>query len=269
MSEQFSGYAIELERPEEIQAGAMPFREMLPSLFATPEEIDPRGWYRIENQGPVGSCQGQSLAAVTEFAFRVALGDIEHFSAMWGYLRSQQYDGLIGRDVGSTLASGLKTATEDGMPPERVFPYPGRYITKIPREAADAAQPFRIQYHSVCRSYDDVFAFLAAGQGGVQAGMSWGLTPNREGVIEAFGRGRGGHAVAFLGYSRRKDRNEKNYLWMANSWGKDWGNDGWAEMSPDAVDAACRQRDTVMIGYSDLTVPTPRKVDFTKMRPLG
>jgi len=268
MSE-FTGYAIELERPQELEAGSMPFRSMLPHTYGIPDEIDPRTWHKIENQGRVGSCQGWSLASVCEMAFRIASGDVFQFSAMWGYLRSQQYDGLIGRDVGSTLASGLKTASDDGMCPEKVFPYPGVYTTRIPREAVDAAQPYKIQYHSVCRSYDDVFAFLSSGQGGVQAGMSWGLAPNREGVIEAFGRGRGGHAVAFLGYSRRKDADGRKYLWLANSWSLEWGINGWAEVSPQCVDAACRQRDTVMIGYSDLTVPQPRKVDFSKMRPLG
>ena len=269
MSERFTGYPIELERREELRSGAIAFRGAL-GAFTAPDEIDPRSWYRIEDQGQVGSCQGQTLAAIAEFCFRVAMGgDISHFSAMWCYLRSQHYDGLLGRDAGSTLDAGRRVATQEGFAPEEVFPYPGRYVTRIPEGAAEAAAQFKIKYHADCQSYQDVFDFLASGQGAVATGTAWGWEPNNAGLIESFRPSGGGHAVPFLGYSKRTDSKGRKYLWLPNSWGKSWGKDGWAEVAPKAVDDAFRHSHTVMIGYSDLTVPTPRKVDFSKMRPLG
>ena len=190
------------------------------------------------------------------------------FSPMFAYLVSQKHDGIIGRDVGSTLAGGLKAAMEDGSCPAEVFPYPNpvRYSPTIPSGAFEAAKQFKIGRHTVCRSYQDVFDFLASGQGGVEIGIRW---PEEwmecNGVVEryAVGYGGGGHAVAFLGYSRRVDSQGRKYLWLANSWGREWGVDGYAEVAPAAVDQMAQHQDTAMIGLSDMAVDDVRPRDVS------
>src|SRR5690606_25614941 len=123
---------------------------------------------------------------------------------------------------------------------------------------------FRIKSHSVLKTYEQVFDYLAAGVGAVEIGISWGVanTP----VVESYKASGGGHAVAFLGYSKRKDKDGRNYLWLLNSWGESWGNKGWAEVSPAVVDAMGRAPYTGMIGMSDLEGEgvVPRPVDWSK-----
>lgn len=270
MTEPFYGCIIEdNERyKKEMKATETPIT-FSASDFSAPEEIDPRKWHRIENQGSMGSCQGHALSSVCEMAYYIATKKVTQFSPIWCYLLSQKIDGLLGSDRGSTIDGGRRCAQQYGLCPLEIFPYPNpvRYSTKIPEAAWDAATPNKIRSHSVMESYDDIFNYLASGQGGVEIGISWGngTRPNSDGVMESYKAGGGGHAVSFLGYSTRKDSQGRNYLWLANSWGvQNWGKQGWAEVSPHAIEQMFSHRYTVMIGLSDLSTPAPRPVDWIK-----
>lgn len=266
MSQPF-GYAIERERRAELEATAVEFRPHLDGRFSAPLEIDPRPWHRIEMQGSMGSCQGHALSSVCEMAYHLATGQVTQFSPLFAYYATQKIDGLLGSDQGSTISGGAECAKRFGACPLDVMPYPNPvvYTGVIPAPAWPAAEVFKIQHHVMCRSYDDVFTFLASGQGGVELGIGWNssMSPNAEGVIDTYDRhGGGGHAICFLGYSRRVDHQGRAYLWLANSWSESWGQHGWAEVAPAAVDAMFDCPNTVMIGLSDLTVPTPRSIDW-------
>ena len=259
------GYRFDREKPEVLLATATPMPEGLMRNFSAPEEIDPRPWHRIEMQGSMGSCQGHALSSVCELAYHIATGKVIQFSPLFAYYATQQLDGLLGRDVGSTIEGGARLAKQHGLCPLEAMPYPNpvRYTGRIPASAWPAAEPFKIRSHAVCRSYVDVYEYLATGQGGVEIGIAWSssLEPVR-GVIEQYRPGRGGHAVALLGYSRRKDSQGRKYLWLANSWDTSWGNSGWAEVAPRAIEEMLAHPQTVMIGLSDLTTPTPRLVHW-------
>lgn len=263
----FSGYPIERERRDEIEATAttLPFRL---DDFDAPEEIDPRGWLQIEDQGQVGSCQGHALSSCIEFAYRVDTGgDIVQLSRMWAYLQSQRFDGLLGRDAGSTLSAGLRVAKELGIPFEESFPYPGRYTTQIPPGLEEEAALFKIQSHVMCRSFDDIYTFLASGAGCVQIGCSWNqsMTPDRNGVIDGFqGGGGGGHSVIFGGYTRETGPDGRPFLWLGNSWSRQWGADGWAKVTARTADQIGRHSYSVMQGLSDMASDDihPRSFDF-------
>lgn len=263
----FTGYPIELERRDELEAAASPLL-LRAGDFEAPEEVDPRGWLLVEDQGQMGSCQGQALSSACEFAYYIATrGTVIQLSRMFGYLGAQKYDGLSG-DRGSTLAGGRRLVTENGICQETVFPYPSRYMppSRIPETAWEDAKNYIIRRTVICRTYQDVFTFIAGGLGAVQIGITWaGMNP-RNGVIESFGGGGGGgHSVVFAGYSRREDREGRKYMLLKNSWGTRWGNRGWAEVAPRAIDAMFRARYTVMQGLTDMeTTDKPRSWDFLK-----
>lgn len=264
-----TGWRIDLDNPAELRRTSTGFRYLVDGHFEAPEEIDPRSWMQVENQSSMGSCQGHALSSVCEFVFNIESEEVIQFSRMFGYLGTQKLDGLLGRDRGSTINGGRKLVQEYGICRESVFPYPNpvRYSPQIPEMAWTDAKNYKIKTHSFCRSYDDVFAFLASGQGAVEIGIRW-RSSMRGAVIEKFsGGGGGGHAVAFLGYSRRKDSQDRNYLWLVNSWGKGWGKDGWAEVAPGAVDQMARDQYTVMIGLSDMDTPKPRPIKWTENSP--
>lgn len=261
-----SGYAIEHERRDVLVATAMPFLLEFDRSDA-PAEMDPRDWHRIEMQGSMGSCQGHALSSVVEMAFHIATGEVTQLSPLFAYYQTQAIDGLQGSDRGSTIDGGRRCAQEYGICPLEVMPYPDPVVYRwhVPEAAKKAGLDYRIARHCMCRSYDDVYRFLASGQGGVEIGIAWSQAMEPvNGVVERWYPGGGGHAVSFLGYSRRLDSRGRNYLWLANSWSIRWGNQGWAEVAPGVVDQMCGNSNTVMIGISDMLNAKPRRVNWAK-----
>lgn len=255
------GYRLDLEDLRELQRTSTRLPRM---VFEPPDEVDPT-WIRIENQGSQGSCAGHANTSCGELAYRIATGgDIAQFSPKFSYIVAQQIDGITG-DQGSTINGGRLASMKYGYCPADICPYREQYDDQISDEAFEAAKDFKIRSHTLCRNYDDVFQFLASGQGGVFIGIAWpdDWMECRNGMLEYFRPGNGGHSVFIGGYSRRKDRRGRNYGRMGNSWSERWGDRGWAEISPDCINQFAAHRDTVMIGLSDLSTPTVRTIpDF-------
>ncbi len=259
MTEPFYGYRFELER--EIK-NCIP---MLLKVEDEPEEINPI-WLRTENQRNMGSCQGHELSTLGEIAYYIASGgEVVQFSPLFAYYATQQVDGLQGVDRGSTISGGADVATDLGFCPLEVMPYPDpvKYKWELPQKAIDAAKDFKCGYKTRITSYDQGFQFMATGQGGVGIGILWEsnvMKPNAENCIETYRAGGGGHAVAFVGYSKRRAKDGRKYWRLRNSWGENWGNYGEVEVSPVAIDQMLLSRYTVAIGISDLKSPKIRKV---------
>lgn len=271
---EFTGYPIELERRGELQNTAQPFTISYRD-FTPPDEIDPRKWVRHDRQGNMGSCQGHALTNAAEYLRALATEEpqednSEQFSRLFAYLETQRIDGLLGRDAGSTIAGGLRVAREIGFCPEELLPYRTPYPSNARRlvtdQMRDAAGLVKVRSHAWLKSYDDIFRYLASGSGAVETGTIWNNSfYDASGVLESVSvRSGGGHAYVYLGYSRRKDRQGRNYLWRLNS-----HNDDWTEIAPRVIDQLASHRFTATIGMSDLSTPKPRPVDFRKESLLG
>lgn len=231
------------------------WRDAVFGRFSAPEELD-RRWLRTENQAQQGSCQGHALTDVGEVCYHIATrGQVIQFSRQFAYIRSQIHDGGARGDVGSTLSSGAKVATTEGFCPEELWPYTGKYVTKpsgrTMEECLAAAAAFKLKTVERLRSYDDIFNWLAGGVGIPWIGIQWGS---------------GGHSVSLPGYSKRKDKKGRNFLWMHNSWGTSWEHNGWKEIDPATVDAWFKHPYTVVLGGSDMVGDgiKPRPVDWVK-----
>ncbi len=277
----WTGYAIESEDRERLAVTQT--NASLLMLGELPDRMDPRnsplasqGFLQVENQGQIGSCQGQSLTDCGEFSHTFATGEVVQLSRMYAYIASQIESGITG-DRGSTLEGGTRAFLK-GFPLESVAPhtstYPGhRYITKAMREQAI----YKLKSHTRIESAEHIKQFIGSGVGIVQIGIAWGnsMNPDGNGCIRSFSPGGGGHAVVFCGYIPDSDIEEQSgagwWALLKNSWSKRWGKSGYAFVSPRAIDQMLRHRHTVMYGRSDMDSPRPRKVpfDFTKQSILG
>ena len=270
---EFTGYDPTIENREAIQAGSTQIEFTLRD-FAAPDEIDPRKLMRHDKQGNMGSCQGFSLTNACECVWAIAQGGFSpdrQLSQLFAYLESQRMSqGLLGRDAGSTIEGGLKVATTIGMLPEKdlpyATPYPSNARTLITDDMRMKAFPLKIRSFTWLESYDDIFKYLASGVGAVHTGTIWNQSfYSSNGVLESVSlRNGGGHATAWLGYSKRKDSKGRNYIWRLNS-----HNDAWTEIAPSVIDALCKHQYTSIVGVSDLSTPGPRKVSWLQARPLG
>lgn len=271
MSE-FTGYPIELENRDGLISSSTQLT-FSSKDYQAPAEIDPRPFMRHDRQGNMGSCQGFSLANCGEYLEALTTGKLgQQFSSLFAYLESQRIrPQLFGSDRGSLVEDGVKIAREIGFLPEEDLPYRTPYPSNAKTLVTDAmrakAAPRKIRSHTWLDSYDAIFNYLASGAGAVHTGTNWNDSfYGRNGVLESisFTRFDGGHSVAWLGYSTRKDSKGRNYIWRLNS-----HNDSWTEMSPSVVDQLARHSMSSIVGISDLTSPGPRSVSWLAARPLG
>ena len=282
--DQFTGYPIELEDRDallETQVDAV----ML-MMGDVPDRMDPRrskladqGFLQVEDQQQQGSCQGQSLSDCGEFAHTFATGEVIQISRQYAYIASQIESNIRG-DSGSTLEGGSKAFTK-GFPLESIAPYSGNnypgygYITQAMREKA----VYKLKSHTQMQAAEQCKQFIGSQIGIVQIGIAWGnwMEPDQFGCIRSFsvGRGGGGHALVFCGYVPDADVGQSSssgyWFLMKNSWSKRWGKQGYAYVSPRAVDQMIAHQRTSMYGRSDMDSPRPRpiKVDFSQTSILG
>jgi len=220
----------------------LPMKSSEWQAFSRPSEVTIE-WHKTENQGPIGSCQGNGLASILE---RLAFvrGQKIQLSRIFAYLASQKIDGLLGSDNGSTISAGGKLALSTGCPLESLTGYPPRYpgrsdISKILSSANYAAgEEYKAKsIWKVPRNVDECLDFIGGG-GGISIGIAWnsGVIPSDR-IIKRFGpSGRtGGHAMAVLGYTSGGN------IIAANSHGDgryEWTPEAWIQMLKHSRTAA-------------------------------
>lgn len=277
------GYRFDLEDKSALNAMCVE-AEML-MLGDLPSRVDPRksplatqGWLKVENQGQIGSCQGQSLTECLEYCYAIVNPNaVMQYSRMYAYLVSQM-ENNIQTDSGSTLEGGTRAAKK-GICREEIAPYPSNYpgwrwVTQAMREDA---KNHRLESVVEMKSAEQIKQFLGSGIGIVQIGIAWGnaMNPDARGCIRSFSPGGGGHAVNFAGYVPDADVGVQSsagwWLLLKNSWGTRWGVNGYAYVDPRACDQMLRHQWTSMYGRSDLITPRirPLPVDWTKESLLG
>lgn len=275
----FTGYPLEAEKREQLEATQT--HALLTMSRDLPLRVDPRrhekasiGFLQVENQGSIGSCQGNSLTECAEFCYMVATGKVIQFSRMFAYIISQMFDRIKG-DRGSTLSGGSRAAKDVGFCTEDVGPYPRQYPgwSYVTDAMKQVAKRFKLRTHTLLRSVEATKQFIGSGIGIVQIGISWNnsCNPDRNNCIRRYSAGGGGgHAVVICGYVPDADVGQRStegyWFLLKNSWSRRWGDKGYAYVDPAALGQMIRGRHSVFVGRSDMDTPQPRPipVDFTK-----
>lgn len=178
----------------------------LPDFLRTyaSETVEIPDYIRIENQGRMGSCQGNSVTTGVECALRRRGFDCPELSRIYAYVASQRVNNLHGKDQGSTISAGCKLASTVGFPTEALLPYPARYpdrrkLDQILRDGDAADERYKTEtLYNVPRDHRAIRQFIAGG-GVINLGISWAGIP-RDRNIRRWSGGRGGHAIVILGY---------------------------------------------------------------------
>lgn len=218
----------------------------------------------------VHNCQGQSLADALEYVHVMAHGEEIQISRSFAYLASQEFDGLLGRDAGSTLQGGSKAA-ERGLPLESLFAYDVNYrsaLSKYRSQKNDILNGplFKLRGRVNLESYDACYNWLASWSGVIQIGIDWSVRLRNGWEIHEYRPGGGGgHAILLCGYL---PINGENWILLKNSHSTQWGKDGWAVVKPSAIDQMCRARWSSIVGRSDMVAPTvrPERLDNYRAR---
>lgn len=219
---------------------------------ALPKSVDLREYCAdIRNQGNLGSCTSFSSSALLEFYYRKKGQTTPRLSPLFIYYTErsimdagQRARGekarALGMDTGGSSYLACYALTHFGACPESDMPYQdGKAALKVaPSEKAQAnalkykpttmAQIKTIQ--GMKKSLADGHAFIL----GMKVYKSF-MTKvvARTGKMVTLGDGEqsvGGHSVMCVGYD-----DAKGAFIIRNSWGKDWGQDGYFEMPYEFV----------------------------------
>ncbi|MFC4310182.1 C1 family peptidase [Steroidobacter flavus] len=232
-------------RTFDVRRDTLDFRDKMyvPTLIEVPTERELERYreFRIPilNQGSEGACTGYGLATVVNYLLttRKVVSDCNPCSARMLYELAKRYDEWPGENYsGSSARGAMKGWHKHGVCSETLWPSAaseskkGQLLTGLnDARTTDALRRplgayYRVNHkdlvamHSAIAEVGVLFATSNVHQGWPQCGDN-GLIEYSETVI-------GAHAFAIVGY-------DKHGFWIQNSWGEEWGYQGFACISYD------------------------------------
>lgn len=188
----------------------------------------------VYDQGQLGSCTANAIAAAFEFDLRKRKLPDFMPSRLFVYYNERAMEGTIEQDAGAAIRDGIKTLNVDGAAPESLWPYDiSKFSVKPSDESFAAAKKnLALQYRRVNnKSLHNILAALAKG-----LPVVFGFTVyesfesgavSRSGIVPMPAAGEkvlGGHAVLCVGYDM-----DRQVFFVRNSWGPAWGISGYCE----------------------------------------
>ncbi|UOG50586.1 C1 family peptidase [Leptospira noguchii] len=193
----------------------------------------------VGNQGEQGSCVAWSTAYATksfqeyierksskDWSLRSAQGTPNYSKIFSPAFIYNQING--GRDNGSLISDAMRVMVEMGAAPWDTMPYnPADYRTRPSQAAIEAASKYKAKEFLRVKTTDmnEVKAQLSEGKPVVAGVLVYENFFNLKGdqiYKEGLGKTYGGHAIALVGYD-----DSKNAVKFINSWGTDWGDQGY------------------------------------------
>jgi C1A family cysteine protease len=191
------------------------------------------GCSSVENQGQLGSCTANALAGHLEFLENKAGKPATDLSRLFIYYNERGIEGTVAQDSGAQLRDGIKTLAKQGVCPEKEWPYViSKFAVKPPASCyRDGLKHQITSYHRIVTllemktcladGYPFVFGFTVYESFESPAVAKTGTlnlpTPKEKSL--------GGHAVMAVGYNDATNR-----FIIRNSWGADWGLQGYFTM---------------------------------------
>jgi len=189
----------------------------------------------VYDQGDLGSCTGNAIAATIEFAERKEkLPHPATPSRLFIYYNERLAEHTVSVDSGAMIRDGIKSVHREGACREKTWPYaPERFATRPPSAAYEEARKHQVtSYARVARDLYQMKGCLASGYPFV-----FGFTVYTSFLSDAVAKTghvpmpspaetvEGGHAVVAVGYDDASHR-----FIVRNSWGAAWGMHGYFTM---------------------------------------
>ena len=186
----------------------------------------------ILDQGTEGACTGFGLATVVNCLLRSpAIHEGSRVSPRMLYEMAKRYDEWPGEKYeGSSARGAMKGWHKHGVCSEKLWPYTRKADSQLTAERSmDAIRHPLGAYYRV--NHRDLICMHAAI---TEVGILYATSQVHAGWDNVGSDGRiylsseitGGHAFAIIGYD------EKGF-WIQNSWGPDWGKDGYCHIQYD------------------------------------
>lgn len=191
----------------------------------------------VYDQGQLGSCTANGIGAALEFDLKKQ--GMEDFmpSRLFIYYNERVIEGTVDSDAGAMIRDGVKTVNSLGVCPESVWAYNIGQFTEKPSDEAYkvAINNKALAYHRVPRDLPHMKAVLVSGLPFVVGFSVYSYFESQEmadkGVLDIPSPDEtllGGHCVLVVGYD-----DAKGCFKVRNSWGPNWGLNGYFWMKYD------------------------------------
>lgn len=194
----------------------------------------------VKNQGQKGSCVGFAVAAMIEWQQQqeylreqeqgnTYTRDKKHYdlSEQWIYHKAREIDGFSNDSGGTTIRAAMKIVNKYGVPPEEGWKYDDHIIGRpkfwsySTAKWAKSKSYYKIDtIEEMKDTLDNIGPFVT----GVMVFYEF-FYPDSNGYIDYPSNTNnyyGAHAICIVGYD-----DERQYFKFKNSWGKNWGNNGY------------------------------------------
>jgi hypothetical protein len=231
----------------------------------------------IKDQGQVGSCTSFSLSSAIDNAIRRQnKGDTTSSLHIWSHYgfpaMGAAGDGNVNKPIAAwelwpydeRVACGLDRDGENDCGPYSPAIAPGSLAndaqTQTKIRDLDAKGHWKVtEYDEIAGDPDTIAALLATGADvwfSMNIGTTW-MSPRGD-TIPDWNPAQidGGHAVLFSGYRHRNGQRE---FLVHNSWGKEWGDGGFAYISEGMVKSFIKHAYKVVV--VDTSAPPPPASD--------
>jgi len=202
---------------------------------ALPPSVDLRSQCPpIYDQKNLGSCTAQAIAGAIEFdRLKQKLPDIIP-SRLFIYFNERAIEHTINSDSGAQIRDGIKSVHVKGVCSETTWPYIESQFATTPTSTAygEAWHHRTVSYQSVTQSLSQLKGCLASGYPIIFGFTVYDAFESDQvaqtGILNMPTSGEsvvGGHAVLIVGYDDASQR-----FIIRNSWGPDWGQNGYFTM---------------------------------------
>jgi C1A family cysteine protease len=189
----------------------------------------------VYDQGQLGSCTANAIGAAFEFELmKQKAVSIFVPSRLFIYYNERAIEHTVSIDSGGMIRDGVKSINQQGVCPEKMWPYNIDMFTKKPSAECytDAKKHQALSYQRISRKLEQMQSCLAEGYPFI-----FGFTVYDSFESEAVAKSGkldmpkpsekecGGHAVLAVGYD-----NSSNRFIVRNSWGDKWGIKGYFTM---------------------------------------
>lgn len=207
-------------------------------------------WWGIDDQGKTGACVGYATAYgllrwlyTKNGLLQKTSGPNNRPSARFVWMANKETDELTNHPTsfietaGTQTKLALKVIRKFGCVTEDTLPMSGRLSNMQSAAFYTLASQFRIRsFHNLGKNTDNWKVWIAT-QGPILTRLdvdeTWYQASRNAGKLVEYKQNtaRGGHAVCLVGYSK------KGFI-VRNSWGKDWGDKGFAYATNSYSEAA-------------------------------
>jgi C1A family cysteine protease len=187
----------------------------------------------VEDQGRLGSCTANALVGNLEFLEKKAGRTVTDLSRLFVYYNERVLEGSVNEDAGAMIRDGVKTLVKLGVCAEKKWGYDiAKFAVKPTAACFRQALTHQLESYHRLVTLQDMLSCLAEGYPFVFGFSVYeafeSTTVAKSGQLNLPKRSEkalGGHAVMAVGY----DDATKRFL-VRNSWGKDWGQQGYFTM---------------------------------------